>query len=242
MPEDRVIEIPNNQPENVPANNMETPSSAAKNASVSGAEVPAENFPVSGTPLEQQHQQQVKDVPVTLPRASRATSSRPSSRASVRHTPKPLAPAPISQSELEQLLSAIPESDPVLPSDGAAAETPAPTSLNEDGKPRSGAGARRLKQVKQVQLRLERCIREGQAPPYCENCGAIETPTWRRAHSKVFEGSEEDANEHTKDPLVFFWQPVETNEQGKVTKYKVYKKKLTDDENDFALVLLCNRK
>ncbi|KAL4735902.1 hypothetical protein BDV11DRAFT_173380 [Aspergillus similis] len=240
MPEDRVIEIADSQPVNTPVNAMELPSSAMQNVSVTGAEAPAENFPVSGTPLEQQHQQQVKEAPATLPRASRATSSRPSSRASVRHTPKPLAPAPISQSELEQLLSVIPESDPVLPSDGAAAETPAPTALNEDGKPRSGAGARRLKQVKQVQLRLERCIREGQAPPYCENCGAIETPTWRRAHSKVFEGSEEDANEHTKDPLVFFWQPIETNEQGKVTKYKVYKKKLTDDENDYALVLLCN--
>ncbi|KAL6229689.1 hypothetical protein BDW75DRAFT_90790 [Aspergillus navahoensis] len=240
MPEDRVSGIADDQPESVTADVMEMTSNTAQNGPVSGAEVPAENFPVSRATLEQQHQQQVKEAPVTLPRASRATSSRPSSRASVRHTPKPLAPAPISQSELEQLLSAIPESDPVLPSDGAAAETPAPTVLNEDSKPRSGTGARRLKQVRQVQLRLERCIREGQAPPYCENCGAIETPTWRRAHSKVFEGSEEDANEHTKDPLVFFWQPVETNEQGKVTKYKVYKKKLTDDENDFALVLLCN--
>ncbi|KAL4974700.1 hypothetical protein BDW66DRAFT_161009 [Aspergillus desertorum] len=240
MPGDRAIGIADGQPENVPANAIEMTGNAAHNVPVSSTEVSAENFLVSGIPLEQQHQKHAKEAPVTLPRASRSTSSRPSSRASVRHTPKPLAPAPISQSELEQLLSAIPESDPLLPSDGAAVETPAPAILNEDGKPRSGTGARRLKQVKQVQLRLERCIREGQAPPYCENCGAIETPTWRRAHSKVFEGSEEDANEHTKDPLVFFWQPVETNEQGKVTKYKVYKKKLTDDENDFALVLLCN--
>ncbi|RDW63060.1 putative GATA transcription factor (Ams2) [Aspergillus mulundensis] len=238
FPEDRVIEIADDQPENVPATVIEIPDSRPENVPVTSVEVPASSRPTSEIPTEQQ--QQVKAPPVAIPRAPRASTSRPSSRASMRQTPKPLAPAPISQSELEQLLSAVPESDPVLPSDGATAKTPAPTTGNEDGKPRSGTGARRLKQVKQVQLRLERCIREGQAPPYCENCGAIETPTWRRAHSKIFEGSEEDANQHTKDPLVFFWQPVEKNEQGQVIKFKIYKKKLTDEENDFALVLLCN--
>ncbi|KAL4904755.1 hypothetical protein BDW74DRAFT_185351 [Aspergillus multicolor] len=235
---DRVIEIADDQPENVPATVIGILDNQDENVPVSSVETPTLTRPTSEIPMEQH--QQVKAPPVAIPRAPRASSSRPSSRASMRQTPKPLAPAPISQCELEQLLSAVPESDPVLPSDGATAKTPAPTIGNEESKPRSGTGARRLKQVKQVQLRLERCIREGQAPPYCANCGAIETPTWRRAHSKIFEGSEQDANDHTKDPLVFFWQPVEKNEQGQLIKFKIYKKKLTDEENDFDLVLLCN--
>ncbi|KAL4802085.1 hypothetical protein BDV18DRAFT_147483 [Aspergillus unguis] len=213
----RVIEIPDDQPDKIPAREG------------SSAENQIDNPPLSAGLLEQ-HQQTIREAPAA--RASRP-SSRPSSRASVRPTPKPLAPAPISQNELEQLLSAI-------PSEPDTAETPAPQPMSEEGKPRSGAGARRLKQVKQVQLRLEKCIQAGLAPPYCENCGAIETPTWRRAHSKEIEGSEEDANKFAEDPVFLFWQTVDKDENGKVTKFKIYKKTLADDDNDFALVLLCN--
>ena len=110
---------------------------------------------------------------------------------------------------------------------------------SDDRKIRSGAGARRLKQV---QARLDKCIRDGQAPPFCENCGVIETPTWRRAWSKEIEGSEQEANELTKDPTVFFWQSLKRDDQDKVTKFKIYKKSLVDADNDFVQVLLCNRK
>ncbi|PYH43836.1 putative GATA transcription factor (Ams2) [Aspergillus saccharolyticus JOP 1030-1] len=207
-----------------------------------------ENFP-AGAAVDHSTKERAS-APVRGP-ASNA-GSRPSSRASMRQAPKPLAPAPMSQSELEQLISAIPASDPILPShlhtqnaqpwagpmsDFTAAETPAPQPVLEDGKIRSGTGARRLRQV---QARLDRCIKSGQVPPYCENCGAIETPTWRRAWSKEFEGSEDDANELTKDPTMLFWQAVERDDQEKVIKFKVYKKSLADTDNDFVQVLLCN--
>lgn len=183
-----------------------------------------------------------------------AAGSRPPSRASFRQAPKPLAPAPFSQSELEQLMSAIPASDPVVPthvpaqyahswtgpmSDLLSAETPTPKPVTEDGKVRSGAGARRLRQV---QARLDKCIRDGQVPPYCENCGAIETPTWRRAWSKEFVGGESDANELMKDPTMLFWQVLERNDKDEVTKFKMFKKSLVDADNDFVQILLCNRK
>ncbi|EAW17502.1 putative GATA transcription factor (Ams2) [Aspergillus fischeri NRRL 181] len=181
-----------------------------------------------------------------------AAGSRPPSRASFRQAPKPLAPAPFSQSELEQLMNAIPASDPVVPthvpaqyahswtgpmSDLPSAETPTPKPVTEDGKVRSGAGARRLRQV---QARLDKCIRDGQVPPYCENCGAIETPTWRRAWSKEFVGGESDANELMKDPTMLFWQVLERNDKDEVTKFKMFKKSLVDADNDFVQILLCN--
>lgn len=196
----------------------------------------------------------VKESAPPLPRAPASISgSRPSSRASNRQ-PKPLAPAPMSQSELEQLLSAVPASDPIMPpqgppqhshswagpmSDFSAVETPGPVVLAEDGKVRSGTGARRQRQI---HARLDKCIRSGQAPPYCENCGAIETPTWRRAWSKEMAGSEEDANECKKDTTMLFWKSQERDDEDKVTKFKIYKKSLVDDDKDFAQVLLCNRK
>lgn len=192
-------------------------------------------------------------APPSLPPPRTTTGSRPSSRASVRQPPKPLAPAPMSQSELEQLMNSIPASDPVLPPNGylqhsnswagpmsdlPSVNTPAPQPV-EEGKVRSGAGARR---VRQVQARLDQCIREGQIPPYCENCGAIETPTWRRAWSKEIDGNEQDANEFAKDPLMLFWQVLEKDEEDRVTRFKIYKKTLADTDNDFVQILLCNRK
>ncbi|PWY94296.1 hypothetical protein BO94DRAFT_327568 [Aspergillus sclerotioniger CBS 115572] len=207
-----------------------------------------DNYPASDAP-----DQPAKEKASAVPRApASAAGSRPSSRAGIRQAPKPLAPAPMSQSELEQLMSVIPASDPVMPShvhmqgtqswngpmsDFSVAETPAPPPPTEDGKVRSGAGARRLRQV---QARLDKCIENGQVPPYCENCGAIETPTWRRAWSKEIDGSEEEANELVKDPTMLFWQAVDRNDEEKVTKFKIYKKSLVDTDKDFVQVLLCN--
>ncbi|KAL2821519.1 hypothetical protein BJX63DRAFT_378416 [Aspergillus granulosus] len=213
--------------------------SAAQASSPAPVTVP-EPIVINDGPMEKQPQVS-KEAPVA-PHRPPKIASRPSSRASsVRPTiHKPLAPAPISQSELEQLLNSIPASDPAAPTptgEPTTAETPAPQPANKDGKVRSGAGARR---VKQVQARLEKCIQDGQVPPYCENCGAIETPTWRRAHSKEIRGSEEEANELTKDPAAFFWQAIERDEQEKVVKFKVYKKTLAEADQDFDPVLLCN--
>lgn len=192
-----------------------------------------------------------KEPPALPPRHS-STTSRPSSRTSIRPALK-IAPAPISQSEMEQLINSIPASDPIIPpqgylhhanswsgpmSDLPSAETPISYSVEEGGKTRSGAGARR---VRQVQARLENCIKEGQVPPYCNNCGAIETPTWRRTWSKVFEGTERDANDFLKDPLFLFWTALDRDDDEKITKFRLYKKTLDDADKDFEQILLCNR-
>lgn len=223
------------------------------NSSASTPAIPDRNQNDSFMVSEGSAEPNAKESAPPLPRAPASVSgSRPSSRASSRPGPKPLAPAPISQSELEQLMSAVPASDPIQApvqhahtwagpmSDFSAAETPAPIVVPDDGKVRSGTGARRQRQI---HARLDRCIRDGQAPPYCENCGAIETPTWRRAWSKELVGSEEDANECKKaDTTVLFWQARERDDEDKVTKFKVYKKTLVDNDKDFTQVLLCNRK
>lgn len=204
--------------------------------------------------LTSEAEQHPKESAPPLPRApASASGSRPSSRASTRPGPKPLAPAPISQSELEQLLNAVPASDPIPPpsqptysctgpmSDISAAETPAPIVIpDDDGKTRSKTGARRSKQI---HARLDQCIRSGQAPPYCGNCGAIETPTWRRAWFKEVVGSEEDANERKNaDTTVLFWKALDRDDEEKVTKFQICKKTLLDNDKDFDQVSLCNRK
>ncbi|OKL58310.1 hypothetical protein UA08_06546 [Talaromyces atroroseus] len=209
-----------------------------------------DNFLASDGPYESLSSS--KEAPALPPQHS-STASRPSSRTSIRAAQK-LAPAPISQSEIEHLINSIPASDPIIPpqgflhhtnhtnswpgpmSDLPSAETPSSHPV-EDGKGRSGAGARR---VRQVQARLENCIREGQVPPYCNNCGAIETPTWRRAWSKDFEGSEQEANDFLKDPQFLFWTSLKRDDEERITKFRLYKKTLVDTDKDFDQILLCN--
>lgn len=234
---------------NATARDDRIPDSYSANSPPNSAVIPVrshENFIGSDSVFEQS----LKEAPPSLP-PQRTSGSRPSSRASIRPTPKPLAPAPMSQSEVEQLMNSIPASDPIqVPparlqhsqswagpmSDFPTIDTPGPQPM-EDGKGRSGAGARR---VRQVQARLDQCIRDGRVPPYCENCGAIETPTWRRAWSKELQGSEQDAQEFAKDPLMLFWHVAEKNEEGRVIKFKLFKKTLADTDNDFVQILLCN--
>lgn len=224
--------------------------SANTPASVAPSEQQTENAPMNAA-LEER--QPTKEAAPPLPRPPpSAAGSRPSSRASVRLAPKPLAPAPMSQSDIEQIMSAVPASDPVVPqgppqhaqsagpmSDLPTMETPARKRSSDSGKVRSGTGARR---VKQVQARLDQCIRDGQVPPYCQNCGAIETPTWRRAWTKQIEGGEQLAKELSDDPTSLYWQSLEKDDQDQVTKFKLVKKTLLDTDNEFAQVLLCNRK
>ncbi|OXV10078.1 hypothetical protein Egran_02159 [Elaphomyces granulatus] len=182
------------------------------------------------------------------PRSSRATGSRPTSRAGGKAQQKPLAPAPISQSEVEQLMNAVvmPSTRPLQHAhswtgplnDFPLVDTPAPHPAGEP-KVRSGTGSKRLRQV---QARLDQCVREGQIPPFCENCGAIETPTWRRAWSKEVEGSEQDANQLANDPMVLFWQVVDKDKEDRIIKFKVFKNKktLADADKSFVQILLCN--
>lgn len=186
-----------------------------------------------------------------LSRPATSAGSRPSSRAGSRLAHKPLAPAPISQGEIEHLMHAVPASDPIVPtqppplqhsqtwagpmSDFTFVETPRPPPAN--GKPRSGTGAKRSKQV---QARLEQAIRAGEIPPYCDNCGSVETPTWRRAWSKEIEGTEEQANDMTKDAAFLFWESLERSAQDELARFKIYKKSLVDEDKGWTQVLLCN--
>lgn len=204
---------------------------------------------VSDGPIGQKSNQTTQ-----LPRPSTSAGSRPSSRMSCRPTPKPLAPAPLSQSELEQLMRAVPASDPVPPSqppvqysqasagpmsDFSIVETPAPQPEYSRRAPRSGGAARR---AAQVQARLDAAIASGVVPPYCENCGTIETPTWRRAWSKDVTGSEQDAKDMMKPRGLLFWEVLERNDKEEVAKFRLYKKGLgtNPEDNGWNQVLLCN--
>ena len=69
-------------------------------------------------------------------------------------------------------------------------------------------------------------------PPYCENCGAIETPTWRKAYGKVFTEGFENLKASDEDGGIIAWDNVKTNAEGKVTSFRVIKKALLKGEGE----------
>lgn len=173
---------------------------------------------------------------------SHSASRRPSNSGNSRPRPR---------KKREPLTSpTIPASDPVIPPQGFQPQltpqiaepmsdfpacTPAP--MSEETKLKVKAGEKRTRQVKS---RLDQCIKEGSVPPYCENCGAIETPTWRRAHLKAITGNEEDAEALKNDPNTLFCQPVERDQNGALTSFRQFKKSLTEMDEGFETLQLCN--
>ncbi|KAI1003217.1 hypothetical protein K3495_g4988 [Podosphaera aphanis] len=93
-----------------------------------------------------------------------------------------------------------------------------------------------------IRQRLEMAIANGETPPFCCNCGAIETPTWRKAWSKEMIG-EPAYCEYSDEPgrvtaIIILTRDAE----GKPTSYHLIKKYLGKDENqdDYNEYLLCN--
>ncbi len=154
---------------------------------------------------------------------------------------------------------AVPASDPVRPSNlyrsqtwsGMQALYPAsdaptaprapevPERPNSRGRPGSGAGARRKKAI---QTRLETSIAAGEMPPFCENCGAIETPTWRKAWVKLHSGTPEHVRISEEEGGIVAWQTLQTDENGVINLYRIIKKTVLATDEGFTEILLCNRK
>ncbi|KAI9799851.1 MAG: hypothetical protein M1833_003773 [Piccolia ochrophora] len=104
-------------------------------------------------------------------------------------------------------------------------------------KPRSGSGVKRRQAI---QNRLEQAIESGEMPPYCENCGSIDTPTWRKAWSKVIEGSPESVCTSEEEGGIIAVLELERDDAGKVKSFSIVKKTLTDDDEGFKETQLCN--
>jgi len=103
----------------------------------------------------------------------------------------------------------------------------------------SGAGARRKKAI---QTRLESSIAAGEIPPFCENCGAIETPTWRKAWVKLHSGTPEHVRISEEEGGIVAWQTLQTDENGVINLYRIIKRTVLATDEGFTEILLCNRK
>lgn len=200
-------------------------------------------------------------MPRLPPRTTSSSQSRPGSRNGPRLVPKPPVSTPTTPADTVSTprpslppttasFPSVPASDPVLPSHPPLQHSQTwagpmsdfhitdPSPKADDARPRSRASAK--KRTKQIQDRLESAIKAGQVPPFCENCGCIETPTWRRTWSKEFVGNDEQAKAMMEEPHMLFYSSVERNNEDVLTKFKIFKKTILPEDNEFSQVLLCN--
>lgn len=121
----------------------------------------------------------------------------------------------------------------------AADSSVAPTEPMTRDRSDSGSGAKRKKAI---QAKLAESIEKGELPPFCENCGAIETPTWRKAWVKTHSGTPEFVRISDEEGGILVCQTLQTDDNGIVCLYRIFKKSLLSTDEGFSEVLLCNRK
>ncbi|MCJ1433179.1 hypothetical protein MMC27_002538 [Xylographa pallens] len=149
---------------------------------------------------------------------------------------------------------AVPASDPIKPTHGTlqrsqtwsgqqpthpASDMPMGSEGVEAPRPRSRAGCN-AKRKQAIQSKLATSIAAGEMPSFCENCGAIETPTWRKAYSKLHSGGMELVQLSDAEGGILACVTVENNEDGSTKLFKIIKKTLLKTDKDFIEILLCN--
>ncbi|KAL8795129.1 MAG: hypothetical protein Q9195_002426 [Heterodermia aff. obscurata] len=105
---------------------------------------------------------------------------------------------------------------------------------------RRGSGAEAQIKKEKIRTKLATAIAAGELPPYCDNCGAIETPSWRKAWAKVYSGTPQYVRVSDEEGAIFAWQKLQTDEKGTVCLYRVFKKILRSDDEGYIEILLCN--
>jgi hypothetical protein len=189
----------------------------------------------------------------TKPAFSRAQTSQPAPRVSMS-SPK-LAPAPIPRArQMEEEMRALSQLPPVAASDpvgrslhrsntwaGDMSDMPTSDAVMADEtkrRPKKRVGK------EQTKARLETAIAAGEMPPFCDNCGAIETPAWRRAFAKTFDCVFDEVETSLEDGAIVFKEAFEHNEDGSIKTFRGFKitKKPEDRDDEWMAITLCNRK
>lgn len=188
-------------------------------------------------------EQQLEDKAIALSRKSARNAvglGRTASSGALRR-PSAAASDPIRPSSLCRSQSWAgpqqPHTGPNFPAaDNSVAPSPTGIKIGTD----SGSGAQRKKAI--IQNKLASSIAAGQVPPFCENCGAIETPTWRKAWVKTHSGTPECVRISDDQGGILMWQTLQTDKNGIVCLYRIFKKSLLPTDEGFSEILLCNRK
>lgn len=130
---------------------------------------------------------------------------------------------------------------------------PAPTSELGVLDPSETAGSasfdainaltKNMSRKKSIKEKLEKAVQAGKMPTFCSNCGSISTPTWRKIWTQDSDGSPDTTNFSEEPGHITATIILETDEDGKTTRYRTVKKTLGpgEDKSEWNEETLCNR-
>lgn len=191
----------------------------------------------------------------TSPQSQQAPSTSPPTNATTTSSSESSASSSQRNVKAPKKTSTAPKAKKTLPrSNTWSAGTPTEALVEEPAvtrtesraaspAPRSGSGAKRKKAIEE---RLMQSLAEGTMPDFCACCGAIQTPTWRKAFYKEIEGIPAGVVTSLDEPgaIVGFEVIIpQADDKNPVEKYKVFKKSLTNTDKangDFTAMQLCN--
>jgi hypothetical protein len=136
--------------------------------------------------------------------------------------------------------SAAPVDVTFMPCETASSNSKQPKQSKQQSKPRALPKQGSKAVPKNIKARLDNAILNGEIPPYCENCGTIETASWRRAWAKTVKGGESLAEGMMSSSPMLYWEAVDRNGNGEMQSFKIYKKALEQDDNDWSQLTFCN--
>lgn len=149
------------------------------------------------------------------------------------------------------LLLPIPASDPAGPTmpslQSSAIIHPEPTCPPSDVIPVAPSSPqnrsnKNLVKKQSIKQRLEEAVQNGEMPPFCTNCGAIETPTWRKIWIQDLEGVPAYFEYSEKPGRVTAVDILKRDHESKPLLHRLIKKSLgtDDDKSVWQEQLLCN--
>lgn len=235
--EQQSVEVANHYPPVFEeGNDIEEPQANQSKYNIMPPPLPAPSRPLaraqSYTPAPQVNISSPRLAPAPIPRARQIMEEQ---RDQQRN--KAIAPAPVPKSDpapriLQRAQTWAPDSDVPM--------SDAPTA--EDARAR--AASKKKVGKEQTKARLENAIANGEMPPFCDNCGSIETPAWRRAYAKVFECAWDEIETSLDHGECCFKEPLDHNPDGTVKTFRGYKveKRAGDEADGWVAITLCNRK
>ncbi|KAI0869777.1 hypothetical protein GGS24DRAFT_138867 [Hypoxylon argillaceum] len=155
----------------------------------------------------------------------------------------PAVPTPASEPSVEPELPAVPASDPGLPQLSqsiAMSGGPHPQTDAVDGmESRMNKNYVKRQAIKQ---KLEEAVALGEMPSFCSNCGALQTPTWRKIWKQERSGVPAYHEYSEKPGHVTAINVLEKDDNGTPTLYEVIKKSLgpMDEKSKWTETILCN--
>ncbi|KAI1415211.1 hypothetical protein F5Y13DRAFT_196559 [Hypoxylon sp. FL1857] len=155
----------------------------------------------------------------------------------------PTFPQPSQSTSVEPELPMVPASDPITSRLTFPAPMSEPAHPQTDAVgPTDGKANKNFVKRQTIRQKLEEAIAQGQLPSFCNNCGALQTPTWRKIWKQACQGIPTYHEYSDKPGHVTAINVLTRDGENNPTSYEVIKKSLgpTDTKSAWTEVLLCN--